>query len=319
MCGLMVALLLVTAAAAEAEDHFLPAEKVAEVNGAVITREELTRETGRLMRRDGEPARKEPEKTLNRKALDNLVTRELLWQESRRQGITVPGDVVTREFEGLRGSLQSTIELEKTLGDMDLAEDTVLKEIERGMVVRRLIEHRLSGKIEPAEQEIREYYDRHPDIFRVPEQVRISHILVRIQPRWQAEKKEAARQRTIAIRERLRKGGDFEALALETSGCPSGKKGGSLGWFSRGSLTKPLEDAVFSLPEGSMSDIIEDRFGFHLIKVTGRRPARQVSYAEGRGKIVDYLRQERVRREADSLAHELRSRAKVKVFLAETE
>jgi peptidyl-prolyl cis-trans isomerase C len=91
------------------------------------------------------------------------------------------------------------------------------------------------------------------------------------------------------------------------------------GWFSRGRLTGQIEIAVFSLPEGSVSDIVEDRFGFHLVKVTGRRPARTVSFAEGRAKIVDYLRQEKMRSEGEALARNLRGKAKVEVFLGESE
>jgi peptidyl-prolyl cis-trans isomerase C len=220
-------------------------------------------------------------------------------------------------LEGLKKNQSSTIELGKTLDEMDLSEEIVRSETERGIAVRQLIGRRLGGDMDPSEKEIREYYDRHPEVFRVPEQIRISHILVRIEPRWQADKKEAARQRIRDIRERLRKGGDFVVLAEEVSECPSGMKGGNLGWFSRGSLTGQMETAVYSLHEGSFSDIVEDRFGFHVIKVTGRRQARTVSFSDGRGKIVEYLRQEKMRSEGEALARDLRGRAKVEVFVAE--
>ena len=315
--SVFLSLLVLAVPAAWADIDPATTQPVATVNGETITGDELAREIARLQRKHGKPAGRDVERDQRSEALNNLVKRELLWQESRRQGITVPAGDVARQLEGLKKNQSSAIELGKTLDEMDLSEEIVRSETERGIAVRQLIGRRLGGRMEPSEKEIKEYYDRHAEIFRVPEQVRINHILVRIEPRWQADKKEAARQRVKDIRERLRKGEDFVALAKESSECPSGMNGGNLGWFSRGSLTGQMETAVYSLHEGSVSNIVEDRFGFHVIKVTGRRQARTVSFTEGRGKIVEYLRQEKIRSEGEALARDLRGRAKVEVFVAE--
>jgi parvulin-like peptidyl-prolyl isomerase len=82
----------------------------------------------------------------------------------------------------------------------------------------------------------------------------------------------AARTKTEDILRRARAGEDFTALAREYSGDPGSKQnGGDLGWFGRGMMVKPFEDAAFALKPGEISDIVETQFGFHIIKLDERR------------------------------------------------
>lgn len=90
-------------------------------------------------------------------------------------------------------------------------------------------------------------------------QVKASHILVNTQ----AE--------AIALQKKLATGTSFEQLAKQYSKCPSGANGGDLGFFGKGQMVKPFEDAAFSLPVGSVSAPVQTEFGFHLIKVTAKK------------------------------------------------
>lgn len=286
---------------------------VARVNGTSITAGELDREAERLLRREAASPDSRRVWEIRRRALDVLIDQELLWQESRREGITVPEGDVMRELAALGKSVPSTAALEKALDEMDISPETVRREVERRMAVAALLERRLGNGAHPSDEEVRRFYDTHTDTFRIPEKVRISHILVRIEPRWQREKKEEARFRMAGIRQRLRSGEPFSALAKEFSDCPSAEKGGDLGWFSRGSLTPQLEVAVFSLPAMVVSDILEDRYGFHLVLVTGRKPPRRVTFAEARPQVVRYLRDLRLREEGMHLARQLRRSAALEI------
>lgn len=88
---------------------------------------------------------------------------------------------------------------------------------------------------------------------------RASHILVK--------------ERALAdeLKKRLARGASFAELAKEHSTCPSGGKGGDLGWFGPGKMVKPFEDAVRKLSHGSVSQPVRTQFGWHLIKKTGER------------------------------------------------
>ena len=87
--------------------------------------------------------------------------------------------------------------------------------------------------------------------------IRASHILV--------EKQSQA----LKIFEELKRGADFRELARKYSTCPSGKRGGDLGQFSRGQMVREFEQAAFSLKSGEISDPIKTKFGYHIIKRTG--------------------------------------------------
>jgi parvulin-like peptidyl-prolyl isomerase len=90
----------------------------------------------------------------------------------------------------------------------------------------------------------------------MPTEVRASHILV--ETKDQAE----------SLRQQIEGGADFAALAAKHSNCPSGKKGGDLGFFGKGRMVKPFEEAAFGLAKGACSTPVQTQFGYHLIKVT---------------------------------------------------
>lgn len=88
---------------------------------------------------------------------------------------------------------------------------------------------------------------------------RASHILVK--DRAQANQ----------LLKKIKGGSNFEALARDFSTCPSKAKGGDLGWFGPGKMVKPFENAVQRMGIGSISHVVSTQFGYHIIKLTGRR------------------------------------------------
>ncbi len=92
-----------------------------------------------------------------------------------------------------------------------------------------------------------------------PKQVHAAHILV--------DNKALAEE----LKKKVDSGESFEELAKKYSSCPSGKSGGDLGFFSKGQMVKPFEDAAFDLPEGKVSEPVQTQFGWHLIKVYERK------------------------------------------------
>ncbi len=91
-------------------------------------------------------------------------------------------------------------------------------------------------------------------------QIRASHILVKDE------------SQAKDLKTQLETGASFEDLAKAHSTCPSKREGGDLGWFGRGQMVKPFEDAAFGLADGKISEPIRTQFGYHLIKVTGNKP-----------------------------------------------
>lgn len=151
---------------------------------------------------------------------------------------------------------------------------------------------RLIEQVAVTEDEIKAWYDGHPERYRQAEERRASHILIAADSKGSAEGMQAAEARAAEVLAQLKKSpGDFARLAKQYSQDPgSAGKGGDLDWFGRGAMVKSFEDAVFSLKEGQVSDVVRSDFGLHIIKLTGARPERVRPLAEVRGEIVGELK-----------------------------
>lgn len=118
---------------------------------------------------------------------------------------------------------------------------------------------------------VRAFYDEHPERFKQPERVRARHLLIRVASDASEEDVAKARERAEAGLARIRGGEDFAAVASELSEDPGSKdRGGDLGFFTRGQMVPPFEEAAFALQVGEVSDVVETPFGFHIIKVEER-------------------------------------------------
>lgn len=146
--------------------------------------------------------------------------------------------------------------------------------------------NRLRQTLQVDEARIREYYQTHQEEFVSPEEVKARHILVRPQgDDEQAWKQALAKAQQVAARAR-RAGADFGALAREFSEDPASREnGGDLGWFGRNRMVAEFDEAAFSLKPKEVSDPVRSQFGYHVILVEEKRPARQKSLEEVRDLI----------------------------------
>ncbi len=120
-----------------------------------------------------------------------------------------------------------------------------------------------------SDEELNRYYRRNVDQFEIKEQARASHILIKVDENADATQKEVRRALAASILQQLNKGADFATLARANSDDPgSATKGGDLGYFGRGTMVAPFDNAVFNLKPGEISDLVETDFGFHIIKLT---------------------------------------------------
>ncbi len=124
------------------------------------------------------------------------------------------------------------------------------------------LEEEISSNIEVTDKEVAKYYDEHKDKFSTPPKIKVRHILVKT--------KEEAEE----VLKEIKGGKDFATLAKERSNCPSAKKGGDLGLISKGRMDPAFEKAAFALGEGDISDVVKTSYGYHIIKVEDKSPAK---------------------------------------------
>lgn len=157
--------------------------------------------------------------------------------------------------------------------------------------------------IEVSDEEVQAYYQQNQIFYSVPEKRRARHILFKIKSGESEKDQEATRKRAEQVLEQARAGDDFAGLATIYSEDSSAASGGDLGFFSRGRMVKPFEDAVFSMKPGEISDIVETKFGYHIIKLEEIVPASVKPLEEVKSSIVARLKAEKARNNAIAAAN----------------
>ncbi len=297
-----------------------PSKKVAIVNGTAILESELDRGTEGVVQRrahSGAPMDEAQLKTVRMDVLNNLINRELLNQESKKEKIAVTDEDVNDKLAKIKQRFKSEAEFKEMLAKMKLNEAQIKTQLKEDLAIQALIDKQVVAKINVTEQDAKTYYDAHPEAFKQPEQIKASHILVKVDPKDDPAKKEEAHKKIEAIQEKLKAGGDFAALAKENSDCPSKEKGGDLGYFSKGQMVKPFEDAALALKPGETSGIVETQFGYHIIKLTEIKPEGVMSFAEVKDQLAQYLKQEKVKAELDSYLAGLGKSAKIEKLITQ--
>ena len=312
---LLIVLTLITLASPAYVGESQSAEqKVAVVNGTVINQAEFDSEMNRVLerlQRTGRIPNDLERSQIKKQVLENLIARELLYQESQKKGIKVDQKEIEAQLTALKGRFPSEVEFKNALSTMNLTEADLRFQFERDVAIRKLLDDQIGGKSTVSEKESRAYYDSNLESFKKPEQVRASHILIKVDPGADEAKKAEARTKIESLQAKLKNGEDFGALAKEYSEGPSGPKGGDLGFFGRGQMVKPFEETAFSMKPGQVSGMVETRFGYHLIMVTERTPESTLSYEEVKDRLEQYLKQQKVQEEIAAYVETLKGKAKI--------
>ncbi len=188
--------------------------------------------------------------------------------------------------------------------------------MQQGMTVEQLSEQLrvnltiralIAPEIEVTDEEVRRFFDENPERFAQQEMVRARHILV------------DTRDEAESLREQLLAGADFGELAREHSTDPgSAPAGGELGWFGRGVMVAPFEEAAFALAVGGISEPVETAFGFHLILVEERAEAEEAVFNdEVAATIRQGLTDQKVEQRWGPWLQALRMGADVEVFIGD--
>jgi peptidyl-prolyl cis-trans isomerase D len=170
------------------------------------------------------------------------------------------------------------------------------------------------------DQDLQAYYDQHREEYRVPEQVKVSHILIKTPlpaPGAKEDEKAVADARAKAegVLKELKAGGDFAKLAEKYSDDPgSAKSGGDLGWIGRGRTVPEFEKAAFSLGKGQTSDLVKSSYGFHIIHVEDKQEAHLKTLAEVKSEIEEKVKQQKAMRATETAANALLSQARTDGF-----
>ncbi|HET6278258.1 MAG TPA: peptidylprolyl isomerase [Candidatus Polarisedimenticolia bacterium] len=250
------------------------------------------------------------------RALETLIDNELLYQEAARERIDVSEDDIDQELARVEagfGSRETMVEILEANG-VSLSDFRV--QLQRTLAVIAFVERKVAGDIDISDEELKAYYDAHPDEMTRQEGARIRQIVIGVPPDASVEQRADARRRIENVLNALRAGGNFAELAAANSDGPEAQRGGESGFVTRGGNALPaVERAALELQPGEISDIISTERGFHIIEVVERRAAGVIPFAEAkdriRAKLTVHERQERIA----SYVKRLKGSARIERFL----
>ena len=177
------------------------------------------------------------------------------------------------------------------------------------------LKREIAQKITVSDDELKSYYDSHKDEFKTQDMVKARHILVRVDNSASDDEKKKAKEKTELYLKKIKDGEDFAKLASDFSDDPGSKaKGGDLGFFPRGRMVKPFDDAAFSLKPGETSGIVETQFGFHIIKVEDRKDSSVESFDVVKERLKQKLSQDRTRKELTDFIDKAMKDSKTEIY-----
>ncbi len=183
--------------------------------------------------------------------------------------------------------------------DNDVLEQ--IKKIAEQIIVQTLIEREILNKVKVSDEEVSEYYEQNKDSFTEKEQVHLYNILLKTE-----EEAQNVLQQLIA-------GGDFNAITIEKSTGPSAAQGGDLGYLSKGSLIPEIEEVIFALEIEELSEVVKTDFGFHIFKITDKKPETVIALEEVKEEIIQTLLPTKQKEAFDNLLEELKGKVEIEI------
>ena len=286
---------------------------VARVNGIAIDAVELRRATKVLLRGQTVPAAQQS--VVDRQALEQLMSAELLYQAAAKLDVKDLDKQIDAKLAQGKSRFKDEQDFHKAIRDLEMDEKDLREYTRRDLLISRFVESTIMPKVAVSEKDVSTFYGQNQDKFKREESVKASHILIGVDGTASADDKKKAREKAEKLRKELAGGADFAALAKDNSTCPSKQQGGDLGFFGKGQMVPAFEKAAFALKPGEISDVVETQFGYHIIKLTDRKPAETVSLKEAKAKIEEYLKGQKVNTAIGEYVAEAKKTAKIEILL----
>ncbi|MHC4739146.1 MAG: peptidylprolyl isomerase [Planctomycetota bacterium] len=305
------------------------------VNGIDITESQIDKKIAPQMERmANQPGRKLPPSLmeqsraqLKQRIIEEMIVETLLDEKVKENNIVITEEDVTNQINKMlaQGKMSSLDDLKALLEARGTNYDQWKEQMQfpKRLAYQRVMEAQFDDQVNITEEDAQKYYSENIKQFEQPEQVRVSHILVRpdtTDPNTDPnDAKAQAMAKTQNLLEQIRTGADFAELAKTTGGYPSAPKGGDIGFGQksdlasgrRGSWVGPFEKAAFELEVGQVSDVVETTYGYHIIKVTDHKDAGVTTFEEVKKDLINMLKQRKQNELARQYIEDLKAEATI--------
>ena len=232
--------------------------------------------------------------------LTRMIERKLQLQTAKTKGVEVADDEVQR----------AALELKRQGEQVDETNPADKKNIKEQLLLMRVVDREVRSGVMVTEPELQRYYQSHQNRFLIPDEYRISQILILRKAR---ETEEDASERAMSVSSALKQGADFAELALKHSDGPEATKGGNIGFVRQGELLPQIERALSALEPGQMTDAIQTSDGWHIIKLDEKRLPQFRPFAEVKSEIQTLVFQQKTEDVYQRWLSDLKNKAFIEV------
>jgi len=222
-------------------------------------------------------------------AVRRIIDSRLLGQEARRRNLKPDSGRVEASLAQIEEQAGGREGLNTALGRLGATYDQLRASVSETDLVRVFMTTQIEPLVSVTAEDVAAFYGANPEMFERPDMVRARHILVRLTPTSTTADKKEARTRANAAHQRVVAGEDFAVVAREVSEGREASQGGDMGFIAQDSMMPELTNVAFSLEVDQISDIIETRFGFHILKLEEKRAASKMSYEEAKEPVRQLL------------------------------
>jgi len=278
---------------------------VAKVNGTALTKKDLDTELDRLIPQITFHRNVSPEKRkyYYGKAIEEIIAKELQFQDARAKGIKIDKGQIEAQTEKFKKRFKSKEAFKAALDKEGLTEDQLQANIEKEMLIQSVTARTVTEPSQMKEAELKEYYDKNPSKFKQPETMRIRLISTK------DEKK------SKDIFAKLKDGEDFGELAYNLSEDDYRVKSGDIGYVHKGRMLPQIEEAASKLKIGEMSGPVRADDKWYIIKLEDKKPEKVISFEGTKVKLKKELETERAKELKKKWMEDLKAKAKIEVLL----
>ena len=311
-------------------------ENIATVNGVNVPAQFLENQliTYKIFKRQrGEKVSPQEESKLIKDTVKSLVDMELLSQKSKQLNIKTDPNTVKKQIDKISDQFPSRELFLNALATQRLTLDMLKTSIENQLMEQEFLRSQVVPKVDVDDASVKKYYDENPEMFKKPEMLTIYHIFIRTPPANNSEqitdpvmKKRADRLIALIDKDalnlantillKLEKGEEFEKLAKEYSEDGASKdKGGLIGSITSEQTLPEIFQTASKLKEGETSGVVKSSYGYHIVRLNEKLPAKTAELSEVKADILNVLMKIEVQKKKEAILTEMRKSADIKIFL----
>lgn len=280
------------------------------VNGETITQAELdaasastieklrTEFKGEELAREAEAGKKE--------VLNRMIEDKLILNEAKKRNVEAADSEIEDRLNEVKSNFDSNEKFDEILQEEGVALNDLKQRYADQIRVAKLLEIEVRRKVIVNPTESFEYYNLRKEEFVEPEQARLKNILIRPEGDLTDEDARLLSEKILGF---LKAGENFDELALKYSKGPNPDRGGDLGFVKRGQMLEAIEDVVFNLEGGQISEVIKTQLGYHIFKVEEKKPERMKEFNEVKDEIEKRLFFEKGKKRYQEWIEELKKNA----------